>query len=69
MLQSFGTELAETELPDEGRAIECLLESHTEKYRKLKVSFHMFSWKMTITTLILYTFIQYNSQCCLFLNV
>uniref|UniRef100_A0A3Q3VLJ6 Uncharacterized protein n=1 Tax=Mola mola TaxID=94237 RepID=A0A3Q3VLJ6_MOLML len=36
MLQSFGTELAETELPDEGKAIECLLESHTEKYRKLK---------------------------------
>lgn len=37
MLQGFGTELAETELPDEGKAIESLLESHTDKYRKLKV--------------------------------
>lgn len=39
MLQSFGTELAEAELSDEGKAIEYLLVSHTEKYRKLKVSF------------------------------
>uniref|UniRef100_A0A8C3AU38 MCF.2 cell line derived transforming sequence n=1 Tax=Cyclopterus lumpus TaxID=8103 RepID=A0A8C3AU38_CYCLU len=36
MLQGFGTELAETELCDEGKAIEYLLESHTDKYRKLK---------------------------------
>ncbi|KAG7465094.1 hypothetical protein MATL_G00172600 [Megalops atlanticus] len=36
MLQAFGTELAETELPDEGKAIEYLLMSHTDKYRKLK---------------------------------
>lgn len=39
MLQSFGTELAEAELSDEGKAIEYLLVSHTEKYRKLKVRF------------------------------
>lgn len=38
MLQSFGTELAEAELPDEGKAIERLLQAHTEKYKKLKVS-------------------------------
>lgn len=38
MLQGFGTELAETDMPDEGKAIEYLLESHTDKYRKLKVS-------------------------------
>ncbi|XP_037316770.2 proto-oncogene DBL isoform X3 [Pungitius pungitius] len=36
MLQGFGTELAETELCDEGKTIEFLLESHTDKYRKLK---------------------------------
>ncbi|XP_029020159.1 proto-oncogene DBL isoform X2 [Betta splendens] len=36
MLQSFGTELAETELPSDGKTIEYLLESHTDKYRKLK---------------------------------
>lgn len=37
MLQGFGTELAETELPDKGKAIEYLLEAQTDKYRKLKV--------------------------------
>lgn len=37
MLQSFGTELAETELPDDGKDTEHLLESHLAKYRKLKV--------------------------------
>ncbi|KAJ8390573.1 hypothetical protein AAFF_G00101790 [Aldrovandia affinis] len=36
MLQAFGTELAETELPDEGNAIDYLLMSHTDKYRQLK---------------------------------
>uniref|UniRef100_A0A8C5B9N3 MCF.2 cell line derived transforming sequence n=1 Tax=Gadus morhua TaxID=8049 RepID=A0A8C5B9N3_GADMO len=36
MLQSFGTDLAETELTDEGGAIECLLKAHTDKYRNLK---------------------------------
>lgn len=41
MLQSFGTELAERELPDEGKAIERLLEIHTDKYRKLKVRLHI----------------------------
>uniref|UniRef100_A0AAR2L6L3 MCF.2 cell line derived transforming sequence a n=1 Tax=Pygocentrus nattereri TaxID=42514 RepID=A0AAR2L6L3_PYGNA len=37
MLQAFGTELAETQLPEESCAIELLLLSHTEKYRRLKV--------------------------------
>ncbi|KAJ8407217.1 hypothetical protein AAFF_G00288930 [Aldrovandia affinis] len=36
MLQAFGTELAETDLAEEGTAIEFLLMSHTDKYRKLK---------------------------------
>uniref|UniRef100_A0A3B3SPU0 MCF.2 cell line derived transforming sequence n=1 Tax=Paramormyrops kingsleyae TaxID=1676925 RepID=A0A3B3SPU0_9TELE len=36
MLQTFGTELAETELPDEGNAIDYLLMAHTDKYRQLK---------------------------------
>lgn len=37
MLQAFGTELAEMELSQESNAIELLLLSHTEKYRRLKV--------------------------------
>lgn len=37
LLQVFGTELAETELPEEPNAIEYLLHSHTDKYRQMKV--------------------------------
>lgn len=37
LLQSFGTELAEIELPDEANAIEYLLTAHTDKYRQMKV--------------------------------
>ncbi|XP_076877287.1 proto-oncogene DBL isoform X2 [Brachyhypopomus gauderio] len=36
MLQAFGTELAETELPEENSTVELLLLAHTEKYRRLK---------------------------------
>ncbi|XP_073918787.1 proto-oncogene DBL isoform X3 [Castor canadensis] len=36
MLQSFGTELAETELPDDIPSIEEILALHTEKYHLLK---------------------------------
>ncbi|KAI5614365.1 proto-oncogene DBL-like isoform X4, partial [Silurus asotus] len=36
LLQVFGTELAETELPEEPNAIEYLLHSHTDKYRQMK---------------------------------
>ncbi|XP_057706491.1 proto-oncogene DBL isoform X2 [Corythoichthys intestinalis] len=36
MLQAFGTELAEVAVPGQGDAIRNLLESHNEKYRKLK---------------------------------
>uniref|UniRef100_A0AAV2MK73 MCF.2 cell line derived transforming sequence a n=1 Tax=Knipowitschia caucasica TaxID=637954 RepID=A0AAV2MK73_KNICA len=36
LLQNFGTEVAETDLPNETKNTECLLESQTNKYRKLK---------------------------------
>uniref|UniRef100_A0A8C1Q9S6 MCF.2 cell line derived transforming sequence b n=1 Tax=Cyprinus carpio TaxID=7962 RepID=A0A8C1Q9S6_CYPCA len=36
LLQTFGTELSEMELPDEASGIEYLLRSHTEKYRQMK---------------------------------
>lgn len=39
MLQSFGTELAETELPDDVSAIEEILGVRAEKYHLLKVLF------------------------------
>ena len=38
LLQAFGSELAETDLPDEADAIELLLRSHTDKYRQMKVA-------------------------------
>ncbi|XP_041656967.1 proto-oncogene DBL isoform X1 [Cheilinus undulatus] len=36
LLQGFGSELSETELPDEASAIEFLLHSHTHRYRQMK---------------------------------
>ncbi|XP_009303606.2 proto-oncogene DBL isoform X3 [Danio rerio] len=36
LLQTFGTELSEIELPDDASGIEYLLRSHTEKYRQMK---------------------------------
>ncbi|XP_029956262.1 proto-oncogene DBL isoform X1 [Salarias fasciatus] len=36
LLQGFGSELSETELPDEAGAIEFLLHSHTHRYRQMK---------------------------------
>ncbi|XP_068187132.1 proto-oncogene DBL [Antennarius striatus] len=36
VLQSFGSELSETELPDEANAIEFLLHSHTHRYQQMK---------------------------------
>uniref|UniRef100_A0A3Q2Q0C9 MCF.2 cell line derived transforming sequence n=1 Tax=Fundulus heteroclitus TaxID=8078 RepID=A0A3Q2Q0C9_FUNHE len=39
-LQGFGSELSETELPDEANAIEFLLHSHTHRYRQMKVIFN-----------------------------
>uniref|UniRef100_A0A674IZM1 MCF.2 cell line derived transforming sequence-like 2 n=1 Tax=Terrapene triunguis TaxID=2587831 RepID=A0A674IZM1_9SAUR len=38
MLQTFGTDLAETELPNDVQCTEDLLSSHTEHHNKLKVS-------------------------------
>lgn len=37
LLQGFGSELSESELPDEASAIEFLLHSHTHRYRQMKV--------------------------------
>lgn len=37
-LQSFGTELAETELPNEIQATTILLSAHTDKKNKMKVN-------------------------------
>ncbi|XP_023818338.1 proto-oncogene DBL isoform X1 [Oryzias latipes] len=36
LLQSFGSELSDTELPDEANAIEFLLHSHTHRYKQMK---------------------------------
>lgn len=38
VLQGFGSELSENELPDEASAIEFLLHSHTHRYRQMKVT-------------------------------
>lgn len=38
MLQAFGTELAETELPNDVQSTNVVLSAHTEKKAKVKVS-------------------------------
>lgn len=41
MLQQFGTDLAETELPNDVQCTKDLLITHTEKHDKLKVEHHV----------------------------
>lgn len=48
-LQSFGTELAETELPNEIQATTILLSTHTDKKNKMKVN--KFPWMPPYVTL------------------
>lgn len=38
LLQGFGSELSDTELPDEANAMDFLLHSHTHRYRQMKVA-------------------------------
>lgn len=61
-LQSFGTELAETELPNEIQATTILLSTHTNKRDKMKVTalpsfavfaFHFFSFYFSVLQLLL----------------
>lgn len=73
MLQSFGTELAETELPDDGGDTERLLERHTAKYRKLKV--RRKGWSMVpVNTSYVHTgslnveMISMTSDVCIFIE-
>lgn len=50
MLQMFGTDLAETELPNDVQYTKDLLTTHTEKHDKLKVR-HCFSINMGLLNL------------------
>lgn len=43
MLQKFGTDLAETELPNDVQCTKDLLTVHTDKHTNLKVIFFRFS--------------------------
>lgn len=40
MLQKFGTDLAETELPNDVQCTKDLLTEHTDKHNNLKVTWH-----------------------------
>lgn len=54
LLQSFGSELSDTELPDEANAIEFLLHSHTHRYRQMKVVFCSQSFPASLCSPTLY---------------
>lgn len=47
-LQSFGTELAETELPNEIQATTILLSTHTNKKDKMKVTPSHITWSVSL---------------------
>lgn len=53
VLQGFGSELSETDLPDEANAIEFLLRSHTHRYRQMKVSFRLTLFVFQAVSLVL----------------
>jgi len=55
LLQSFGSELSETDLPDEANAIESLLHSHTHRYRQMKVP-SLFPLSLCISVSLLFNF-------------
>lgn len=68
-LQAFGTELAETELPNDAEATTTLLQAHTLKKEKMKVScssitFIHIKWHTNILyyDYIIFFFFKLNSQ-------
>uniref|UniRef100_A0A670I6P0 MCF.2 cell line derived transforming sequence-like 2 n=1 Tax=Podarcis muralis TaxID=64176 RepID=A0A670I6P0_PODMU len=63
MLQTFGTDLAETELPNDVQCTEELLSSHTEQHNKLKVSIRCpTSELLLLPRLVLLDLIALNSR-------
>lgn len=62
MLQAFGTELAETELPGDIYSIEHILANRTEKYCQLKVCLIGFYEDRLLQHLKEQHFILYNAQ-------
>lgn len=63
MLQKFGTDLAETELPNDVQCTKDLLTTHTEKHDKLKVGL-CFS-----VNIILLNLASYNDLLVLMANI
>lgn len=63
MLQQFGTDLAETELPNDVQCTKDLLITHTEKHDKLKVAIHIYG-----TVLLILSYDLFNPCCynCVF---
>lgn len=71
LLQSFGSELSETELPDEASAIEFLLHSHTHRYRQMKVVTGFVPFPSSFISLSLsfcFFFLQFAQILCFILS-
>lgn len=61
MLQQFGTDLAETELPNDVQCTKDLLITHTEKHDKLKVAIHIY---VTVVHVVLMLSYDLFNPCC-----
>lgn len=67
LLQGFGSELSESELPDEASAIEFLLHSHTHRYRQMKVAAgSSLSLSLRHSLIFVSQFFVFNSPGCFF---
>lgn len=61
MLQQFGTDLAETELPNDVQCTKDLLITHTEKHDKLKVAVHIYGTGVNVVLMLSYDLFN---PCC-----
>lgn len=61
MLQQFGIDLAETELPNDVQCTKDLLITHTEKHDKLKVAIHIYG---TVVHVVLMLSYDLFNPCC-----
>lgn len=52
MLQQFGTDLAETELPNDVQCTKDLLITHTEKHDKLKVAIRIYGTEVHVVLML-----------------
>ncbi len=62
MLQQFGTDLAETELPNDVQCTKDLLITHTEKHDKLKVAHSIYETVVRVGSNVVVHAFEWNQS-------